>query len=138
MPKLGKSKRAIAMAAAAVALAAGTALGAGGTANAAVSGPDPSTTDWFRLYLQNDSGGRTFLVCNEQSGPNTVGVQVIDSGWNNLKLQDVNTGATFYKANIYFNRGACKEYNVIGSDGSTILGLITTPNIYDTGWVTFN
>ncbi|MEU8974618.1 hypothetical protein AB0D11_36065 [Streptomyces monashensis] len=138
MLKLGKTKHAVALGAATLALAGGATIGLGGTANASVGAPNPATTDWFKLYLQNDSGGRTFLVCNEQSGPNTVDVEVIDSRWNNLQLRDVNTGATFTKANIYFPAGACKEYDLNGSNGSPILGLITTPNIYDTGWVGFN
>jgi len=138
MLKLVKAKRAVALGAVTLALVGGATIGLGGTANASVGAPNPATTDWFKLYLTNNSGGRTFLVCNEQSGPNTVGVQVIDSRWHNLQLRDVNTGATFYEANIYFARGACKEYDINGSFGSQILGLITTPNIYDTPWVGFN
>ena len=128
MLKLGKTKRTIAMTTAALALAGGATIGLGGTADASVGAPNPATTDWFSLYLMNDSGGRTFQVCNRQSGPNTVGVRVIDSAWRNLELQDVNSGWTFYTANIRFNSGSCEEFNVISGSG-TILGMITTPNI---------
>ncbi|MFE7314241.1 hypothetical protein ACFU7T_14305 [Streptomyces sp. NPDC057555] len=141
MLKLGKTKRAVALGAAALALAGSATFGLGGTAQASVGAPDPAATDHFSLYLTNNSGGRQFLVCNHQSSSNTVfvGVQKYYSwGSHNVELQDVNTGWTTYGANISFNRGACEEFNIIGADGQSLMGYILTPNQYDTGWVTYN
>lgn len=139
MRKLGKTKRTVALAAAGVALAGAATIGLGGTANASVGNPPPASTDWFSLYLENNAGGRYYLVCNEQSSANTVyvGVEEGDSG-NAVELQDVNTGWITYGANIRFNSGGCEEFNIIGYYGARLAGYIETPNTYSTGWVDFN
>ena len=51
MLRLGKNKRAIALAAATLAMAGGATIDLGGTAKAAYSSPPPSTTDWFARNL---------------------------------------------------------------------------------------
>ena len=146
MLKHGKNKRVIAMAAATLAIAGGATIGLGGTANAAVGNPDPSTTDWFSLYLSNNGTGtgRYFQVCSEQSAANTVWVAVDDEtdirAGTRVELQDVNSGWTTYGAYINFSPGGCEEFYIINTRfGDALQGYINPGSRpYGTGIVRYN
>lgn len=141
MLKLGKTKRAVAIGAAALVVAGGTTLGLGGIANASVGNPPASTTDWFSLYLMNDSGGRTYQVCSEQSAANTIDVGVYDNtGGFPPRLEEVNTGVQFTSDTyINFSPRECVELTILtGKLGDKYTGYIYTPHEYDTGEVSYN
>lgn len=140
--RLGKSKRAIALAAAVLAMAGGATIGLTGTANAAYSSPPASTTDWFGLDLVNDPGLRHFEVCNDQSSANTVKIGVEDITQNGAVelLQDTVTGNQTYGGWVRFNPGGCEGWSIVSNNaGDTLSGNINPGNhIYSTGPVRYN
>ncbi|WP_042435209.1 hypothetical protein [Streptacidiphilus anmyonensis] len=140
MLKLGKTRRSVALGAGALALAGVATIGLGGTANASVGAPNPATTDWFSLYLMNDSGGRYFEICSEQSSANTIHVAVQDDSAEGATVLLLNPwGGQNYGGYVSFNPGQCLTWTILGGSlGDKYNGSIQTPRVYNTGDVTYN